>query len=536
MRAFLKKHRRIWMLMSSGFLTGLCLVQPKLGFLQWISVIPAAVALISIAEDRAVKLRKAYGSGLLYFMCYYVVSYHWFFYMYPLEFTGIGKGGALAVVLVATLGLSFLQALGGAFVFLTVAWFSRFKILEKYRLLLPFLAAADWTVFEWSQTFGWWGVPWGRMPLGQIDYTVLVRSSALLGSYFVTFALIAVNFALAYLILHTEVKKLFVITAAGLFSLNFVMGLFVTVTYKEEGSVVRVAALQGNISSSEKWGYSFMDETIEIYEKLMLDAKEEGATLVLTPETAFPYRLRKSKRLSAFFKEFAAAQGLTVLVSAFDKLPDAETEMNVLLHVSAEGVIDDTLYAKQKLVPFGEFVPMRDLIMVLIPPLGEIGMLDSDLMPGEESTVLETREGSIGCCLCFDSIYENVSREAVLNGAEMIAVSTNDSWFSDSAALKMHNAQSRLRAVETGRYVLRSANTGISSVIDPLGNVKKSLGADERGIVVYDVYMRSDRTLYTYIGNLFVYLCIAAIASYFIIACVIVQTERSDFSDNRRIS
>ena len=101
-------------------------------------------------------------------------------------------------------------------------------------------------------------------------------------------------------------------------------------------------------------------------------------------------------------------------------------------------------------------------------------------------------------------------RDSVLNGAEIIAISTNDSWFSDSAALSMHNSQSVLRAVENGRYVVRSANTGISSIIDPMGRVVDSLGANREGYVTAEVNLRNDLTLYTRIGNVIVWLCIAS--------------------------
>ncbi len=519
MKAFLRKHRRTWMLMASGLLTGLCVVWPKLGFLQWLSLVPAAMELFGIAEDRSLKLRKAYGAGLLFFMSYYVVSYHWFFYMYPLEFTGIGKGGALAVVLVADLGLSLLQALGGGFVFLTVAWLYRLRMPQRLRLLIPFLAAADWAVFEWSQTFGWWGVPWGRMPLGQMENITFVRSSALFGSYFVTFILVAVNFACAYIIFRQDAKRLLLTAAAGLFALNAVLGLAVTWTYREEERTVRVAALQGNISSSDKWSSNSLRQTKSIYEELAIKASLEGATLVLLPETAFPYKLLENEGLSSYASTLAAEQELTVLVSAFTRAEEGGN-LNSLIQVKPDGTFGEEIYSKQRPVPFGEFVPMREVIMFLIPPLAEIGMLDSDLVPGEESVVLQTREGSIGVCICFDSIYEGYAREAVLGGAELLAVSTNDSWFADSAALAMHNSQSRLRAIETGRYVLRSANTGISSVIDPLGNVKESLGADETGCIVADVELRQSMTLYTYLGNLFVYLCLAALLCYAIIFCI----------------
>ena len=88
-------------------------------------------------------------------------------------------------------------------------------------------------------------------------------------------------------------------------------------------------------------------------------------------------------------------------------------------------------------------------------------------------------------------------------------ISSNDSWFYDSAAVYQHQAQGQLRAIECGRYFLRSANTGISTVISPEGEVLSLIDPLERGYAVNDVSMRDGTTLYTVIGNLFVYLCAA---------------------------
>jgi len=163
-------------------------------------------------------------------------------------------------------------------------------------------------------------------------------------------------------------------------------------------------------------------------------------------------------------------------------------------------------------------VPLREFVTFIFPPLANIGMLEDDLAPGKSSEVIYSDIAKIGCGLCFDSIYEDVILDAVRNGAEIIAISTNDSWFSDSAALDMHNGQARLRAIESGKYVVRSANTGISSIIDPMGNVKEELGALERGYVVSEVSLKSENTLYVYIGNLFAYICVAYVAGMLILA------------------
>lgn len=517
-KKILNKIPPMLMLAISAFFTALPLVITELGFLQWISVIPAAVVLLESIHNKGIKLKKMYGRGLIFFWIYYAVVFHWFFYMYPLDFAGLSNGASLVVVVVACLGLSLIQALFSAFAFVLITAISRTKIIEKRPLLTPFVAAAVWTVTEWFQTVGWWGVPWGRLPLGQIDATLLVRSSAFFGSYFVTFTIIAVNFLLAIALMKTDARKLGVSLAVALFCINLALGVAVTVNYKDNGETVRVAAAQGNISSSDKWDADSLDKTMEIYADLTESAADDGADIVVWPETALPYDLFNNERLYTYVSELAREHQVTILVSAFTKDEESGKLYNSVIEVKPDGNFGETIYSKQRLVPFGEFVPMRELVMFLIPPLANVGMLDDDLLAGEESAVISTVVGNVGCGICFDSIYETLILNSVRNGAELIAISTNDSWFSDSAALDMHNSQSRLRAIETGRYVVRSANTGISSVIDPLGNVRENLGALKSGYVVSDVRLRNDITLYTTIGNTFVYLCMT-----FLVAIMIVD-------------
>ena len=113
---------------------------------------------------------------------------------------------------------------------------------------------------------------------------------------------------------------------------------------------------------------------------------------------------------------------------------------------------------------------------------------------------------------CFDSIYENIMLEGTRDGAEVFVLPTNDSWFTDSAAIYMHTAQAQIRAIECGRYISRTANTGLTAVITNRGEITAELPLLEEGMLCEDVYLLNDRTLYSYIGNLFVYLCIAFLA------------------------
>lgn len=509
MKGFYSKIKMPLWLILSGFLTSLPLIFTSLGFLQWVSVIPTAVILMRYAADKAVRLRKLYGMGVLFFGAYYALSFHWFFYMYPLDFAGLSNAESIGVVFIACLGLGLFQAVQTALVFLIFGIATRNKLCEKYSIIKPFCAAALWVIFEIWQTVGWWGVPWARLPLGQMDAILLVRSSAVLGSYFVTFTIIAVNFCLALVIENRKIGKIAAALAVIVFTLNLALGSIVTLTYEDTGEKVTVAAAQGNLSSDEKWSADSKQTTMDIYASLTEQAVSDGAKMVLWPETALPYQVFTDHEVSDFVTNLAKENNVTIIMSAFTKDEESGLSKNSIIEVKPDGSFGETVYSKQRLVPFGEFVPMREFVTFVFPPLANIGMLEDDLKAGERSEVIESEIGNIGCGLCFDSIYEVVVIDAVRNGAELIVISTNDSWFSDSAALDMHNGQARLRAIESGKYVVRSANTGISSIIDPLGNVKTELGALERGYVVSEVSPRGENTIYAYIGNTFAYICLA---------------------------
>jgi apolipoprotein N-acyltransferase len=163
---------------------------------------------------------------------------------------------------------------------------------------------------------------------------------------------------------------------------------------------------------------------------------------------------------------------------------------------------------------------MRRLIETLVPPLADLSMLGEDIIEGEGTAIYEGELCNIGSLICFDSIYENLTLDTVRDGAELLVISTNDSWFLDSAGVRMHNAQAKLRAVESGRFIVRSANTGVSSIITPHGEILDYEDALIEGYVISDVSPINQRTLYSYVGNLIVWL-----SFLFIVAAVLAQKK-----------
>lgn len=544
-----KRVVRMLMLILSGIAAGAAITFPTIpgACLQWLLYIPAALVMISMAEEEGAasrgRLWRMYRYGFLFFMSEYLVVYHWFFSFYPLDFTGMSRPSAAVVVMVAWLGLSFLASVAGGGVFLLFAVLTRGRAVRRCPLLRPFLGGALFALFEWVETIGWMGVPWGRIALGQlsIDGTPTVRVASWFGSYFVAFAVVSVSFLLAEAIVARRDRRrailrasvaLFVVAADILLGCAAALSVgssdidsnvdsdsdiadafSVAVPNDDQNDtggdynkIIKVAAIQGNISSKDKFNIS-SDETSAIYLKLVESAADSGAELILTPESAMNWSLRDDGKTLSRFCDIAREHETCIVLGCLDGY--GEGQENILIYILPDGRVSETVYSKRHLVPFGEYMPWRRLLSTLIPPLAEISILGYDLKAGESTAVAELCDGiSIGGLICFDSIYEELAASSARDGANILLLGTNDSWFGDSAAVYMHNAQARLRAIETGLPIVRAANTGISSIIDKNGRELCRLEPLVDGIITAEVEP-GRASLYSRTGNIFIYTLIA---------------------------
>lgn len=504
---------RLPLLLAGAILTGFTLVFPSLGFLEWFTLIPVFIGLLRLGEDRTLRLRRMYLFGFLTVFAYYFLVYHWFCALYPLDFAGLDPVSALVVIAAGWIGLSLLQALPGGLIFVFYGLLCKKGAFERHPFLRVPAIAALWIVFEWSSTLHWTGVPWGRLCLGQSDYLPVLQGASLFGSYFVSLLLLLVNGCLAYalLFLRTERKRALILTGTALALVlgNLVLGIGLLLARPASAETLRVAVVQGNISSHEKWGADSERLTRQIYGEKTRMAAKDGAELVLWPETAFPNKLNSAYNadLLEYVSNLARECRVTLVVGALWGGEDG-SEYNVLYWIDPDGTVSEQVYAKRHLVPFGEYVPMREWIEVLIPPLSELSVLQNDLSAGEDPALFSSPWGSMGGLICFDSIYEQLTLDSVRDGAQLLLLSSNDSWFFDSAAIYQHEAQARLRAIETGRYLVRSGNTGISSIVSDKGEHLAYIDPLTDGYRVCDVEMRQADTLYTTVGNLLVYACI----------------------------
>jgi apolipoprotein N-acyltransferase len=161
------------------------------------------------------------------------------------------------------------------------------------------------------------------------------------------------------------------------------------------------------------------------------------------------------------------------------------------------------VYHKVHLVPFGEFVPLRDHL----PFLRNYGIREVDVLPGEYHNLISIEKARIGISICFESLFPQITRNETRGGATLLFVVTNDAWFERTQAARQHLMMAKLRAVENRRYLVRAAASGISAFIDPYGRTMSELGLFEQGTLKEEVRLRSELTPYATFGDWFAYLC-----------------------------
>ena len=486
-----------------GFLCALPFIVNDLWFLTWIAYIPILINEWKREEDKEKPYKKAWLRGLAFFFPFGVTTFYWIVELYPMDFVGFTPFVAFIVV---TMGITLLPLFQALFTSFNIVFLCFLKRNRVKQWMYPLAAGAMWIFQEWLQTLTWAGVPWSKLAIGQVHVLQNIQSASLFGSYFVSFIIITTAGYLAMFLINFKQKDtrkramIFASVALIIFSSNFAYGL-INLNFKSTPtSEFTAAAVQGNIQTESKWGED-MYGSMDVHKNLLIQAANDGADLVVFAETAFPFDI-KYDFIEEYINDMSSQSQVDFIMGCFTH--DGPEGYNSTVLVTKDNGITDEVYIKQKLVPFGEFVPMKSIINTVLPFMSEMSQLGGELIPGTDSVVFDTRYGKVGSLICFDSIYETVALDSVNNGAEILAISTNDSWFHDSAATYQHTAAARLRAIELDRYIIRSGNTGISAIINNKGEIIKKLDVLQEGYVLDTVKTYNTRTLYSCVGNIII--------------------------------
>ncbi len=485
---------------------------------SWLALVPLAVKIFSTNKT----LKRAYHSLFCFFFVFYVCAYSWLVSLYPLDFAGLGN---VESVLVIAAGLTLVPLLHSAQMSLAVWLFCKLALRYDSLILKSCAFAFGYCFGEWLQGIGPLGFPWARMYVSQAAMLANLQSAKIFGSYFVTFVVVFVNCLVASALVNKNKAKKYASLALSVFVLNFAFGsITIAVTensYSMEDEITPVV-LQGNVSSYDKW--SSVSSSYERYKSLSVQASEYmkknnmQADFVLTPETAFPFTAIEisdgessvNSRILSVNTEIASLFFCPAVSGVFVK--EDGKEYNSLVCFAEDGSIMG-MYHKTKLVPFGEFVPFRSFISSFLPFLSDINMLSSDLSQGKITEPVDTGSFKTACLVCFDSVFSESCRKQVKKGAEVIAVSTNDSWYKTSKALEQHASHAVMRAIENHRPLVRSANTGISMLVEPTGKKKAQSGVNTTEFLSDTLHKSDFVTPFTTVGDVTLYatFCFCAI-------------------------
>ncbi len=447
--------------------------------------------LLFLCWQRAAPRRAAWRGGL-FGLGYFGVGVHWVYYSVHL----FGDAAAPLAGLVAV-GFVLLLALFPAL----VGWLATRLFPAPRRATWWLLAApALWLLVEWSRSWVLTGFPWLSLGYAGLD-TPLAGYAPLFGSYAVGALLAASAGALGWLLLARGAQRW---QAALLLLAIWGGGLVLDGRQWTQpvGEPLEVRLLQGNFSQHQKFAGELLRPALRSYAQ-MTEAPP-AARLTIWPETAVPTRFGRVAAPLQAVAEDAAARGGEVLAGGFYRQPDGRYHNSLLLLGSEQ------VYHKRHLVPFGEYMPFRALLeflsrYILIPM--------SDLVPGEgEPQPLQVAGQRIAASICYEAAFgAEIIRQ--LPAATLLVNVSNDGWFGDSLAPHQHLEMARMRALETGREMLRATNTGISAFIAADGSLRSRSEQFQRSALDGVAHGRSGATPYVRSGDLPVVL--SALAALF---------------------
>jgi len=371
--------------------------------------------------------------------------------------------------------------------FLFCAFLALFPAAVGYlcaRIALPsaarwtLLAPALWALMEWTRSWIFTGFPWLALGYSQIPGSPLAGFAPVLGILGVTLAVAASAGLLVALArsarrdegggMGNEEKKKNLplclvpcaLCLAALWAGGF--GLKQVEWTQPSGAPLNVSVLQGNVPQDMKWREDRIEASLQIYSKLIHNS---SSRLVILPETALPVFLDQiSPDYLEALATHARAHGGDILVGVPERLSGGQYFNSVVSY----GTAPTQTYRKSHLVPFGEFIPLRPVLGGIVAALA-IPLQDFS-RGGETQRPLAVGGQKVAVNICYEDAFgEEIIRQ--LPEATLLVNASNVAWFGHSLAPRQHLQISQARALETGRYLVRATNTGVTGVVAPDGTV-----------------------------------------------------------------
>ena len=360
----------------------------------------------------------------------------------------------------------------------------------------PLWGAAVWVLGEQVRgAVPFSGFPWGRLAHTAVDtpfapFARLVGMPATSGLLFLLAACLVV-----------VVTGRHRVTSAAVVVATVLVGLVLPTGVADPGETRRLAAVQGNVPGvfltwpRGEIGQLHLAETRR-YAAAVESGEERAPDLVLWPENALDVDPEDDPALAASIQSLVDRLDAPILVGGIFDGPTNDTAYNAGMVWDEDG--PGERYVKRRLVPYGEYVPFRQQLGGIVPRFDRD--IPRDMIHGSEPGDLDTGAAVVGDTICWDIAYDGIVREAVDGGAEVLVVQTSNASFTGTSQPDQQFKISRLRAIETGRWVVVPSTNGISGIVDGDGDVVATAPREEAATLAADVTLAQGRTLATVLG------------------------------------
>ncbi|MBN1521763.1 MAG: apolipoprotein N-acyltransferase [Candidatus Aureabacteria bacterium] len=406
----------------------------------------------------------------------------------------------------------------------------------RSKIALSFL----FIILEYIRSHLYAGFPWALFGTALHKETILIQLADLTGVYGISFIVIFVNLMIASLFIYTikagikfilKLRYLYIHTSLLLFIFSFLIIYGETrliQPLRKKRIPLQIGLIQPNVDSETKWNLDEKNRLIAQYKKLSLGLRD--IDLLIWPESVLPGELFYDSKLFSALVEIIEERQVPVLLGSgnisFETIfENGRTRTKEIFYNSAYLVGKDGkikgIYNKIILVPFGEYIPLKELF----PQARHLTPITESYHPGHQLTVfsLEKERARIpfSAVICIEDIYPHLIRRFVNLGALFIVNVTNDGWYSFTPCAYQHFSLSIFRAVENRRPLVRCANTGVSAIISPQGEIAHSLSqghklTDVPGILKGEIFVERDqkKSFYTKYGDAFIGFSALAVLAY----------------------
>ena len=456
----------------------------------WLAFIALAPLLVGVVRARS--NREAFLLGWASLITAWLIMVPWVVRVMT-RYGGLPYFVGVLIFLAMAIVLGFY---GGLF-----AW-----LVKRLRLgtrFLPWLAVPlAWAATEYVRTYFLSGFPWNLIATALIDYPSFVQLDRFAGPYFLGALVVLPSVVVAWLVTQRvpPIARVMVVGALGIVILVWWgTGLVAAklIVRPRGAATVTAALLQPNISQEMRWDES---NVVRIYQQMMgmtVEAAERGAKIVVWPESTVPLSYTETHFYRSEIEELSRRYGIDIILGSVATDPSKPNRLwNSAFLTSGGRTVGH--YDKIRLVPFGEYVPLRRVLFFaekLVRAVGEFEFGTNDFPLGGKQ--------KYGLAICYEIVFPQITRTQVKNGADVLVTITNDAWFDGTSAPAQHLWQARLRAVEDDRYLLRAATTGISAFVDPTGQMQSWIPMGKEGIIYAKFEPRNELTAYVRFGDWF---------------------------------